>query len=57
MAPATADLVALANRREHDALVEEALRLRRVQVGNPEAHRKLAAAVRRMLVIETERRA
>ena len=52
-----ADLVALANRREHDALVADALRLRRVQVGNPAARRKLAAAVRRMLVIETERRA
>ena len=50
-----ADLVALANRREHDALVADALRLRRIQVGNPDARRKLAAAVRRMLVIETER--
>lgn len=50
-----ADLVALANRREHDALVADALRLRRVQVGNPEARRKLAVAVRRML--ELERRA
>ena len=52
-----ADLVALANRREHDALAADALRLRRIQVGNPAARRKLAAAVRRMLVIETERRA
>jgi hypothetical protein len=50
-----ADLVALANRREHDALVADALRLRRVQVGNPAARRKLAVAVRRML--ELERRA
>lgn len=46
------DLVEMADRREHDALVAETLRLRRVQVGNPEARRKLSAAVRRMLELE-----
>jgi hypothetical protein len=51
------DLVQLADVREHQALQAETEKLRRIQVGNPDARRKLAKAVRRMLVIETECRA
>jgi hypothetical protein len=55
MASQDPDLVKLADNREHAALVEEAARLRRIQVGNPEARRRLRRDVHRML--ELERRA
>lgn len=52
---ANPDLAREADRREHEALAAEVARLRRIQVGNPDARRRLRADVHKML--ELERRA
>jgi hypothetical protein len=55
MGRSASDLAKLADVLEHRALEAETEKLRRIQVGNPDARRRLRADVHRML--ELERRA